>query len=239
MAYAGIGAELEGVHAVAAALDAGRVEVLTVETARLKNLADLVSHARDLGVVVEIVDKIAGVTAVPQGVSARARPIRTVPIGDLADPSPAAVVILDHLHDPHNVGAIARSAVAAGITGLVVPDRRSAPLGPTAFKAAAGAFEQLRVCIHPSSADAVVRLKAAGLWAVGLSAAGDTPIFGFDLLTEPVAIVIGAEGRGLSRLVSERCDVLTYIPMATGIESLNASTAATLAMFEVARARGQ
>ena len=237
MASAGIGADLEGVHAVQAALDAGRIEVLTIEASRLEKLADMVTQARGLGVVVEVVDRVDGVTAVPQGVRARARPMRTVPIGQLADPSPAAVVILDHLHDPHNVGAIARSAVAAGITGLVIPDRRSAPLGPTAFKASAGAFERLRVCVHSSSADAVAKLKQAGLWAVGLTAGGSTSLFGLDLLTEPVVIVIGAEGQGLSRLVGDRCDVLAHIPMAGGVESLNASAAATLAMFEVARVR--
>jgi len=237
MARAGIGAELEGVHAVGAALDAGRVETLIVEGARLPKLEDLVSRAREQGVAVEVVDELEAVTAVPQGVRALARPIRTVSLDELTDPSPAAVVMLDHLQDPHNVGAVVRSAVAAGMTGLVVSDRRAAPLGPTAFKAAAGAFERLRVCVHPSSADAIARLKQAGLWAIGLSADGDTSIFDFDLLTEPVVVVVGGEGRGLGRLVAERCDVLAHIPMAATVESLNASVAAALVMFEVARVR--
>ncbi|GBD84148.1 putative TrmH family tRNA/rRNA methyltransferase [bacterium BMS3Abin02] len=237
MARAGIGAELEGVHAVGAALDAGRVETLIVEASRLGKLEGLVSRAREQGVAVEIVEELEAVTAVPQGVRAHARPIRTVSLDELTDPSPAAVVVLDHLQDPHNVGAVVRSAVAAGMTGLVVSDRRSAPLGPTAFKAAAGAFERLRVCVHPSSAGAVARLEQVGLWTIGLSADGDISIFDLDLLTEPVAVVVGGEGRGLGRLVGERCDVLAHIPMAAGVESLNASVAAALAMFEVARVR--
>ncbi|NOY54662.1 MAG: 23S rRNA (guanosine(2251)-2'-O)-methyltransferase RlmB [Actinobacteria bacterium] len=237
MARAGIGAELEGVHAVEAALDRGRVETLIVERARLPKLEDLMSHAREQGVGVKVVDELEAVTAVPQGVRALARPIRTVALDELIDPAPAAVVVLDHLQDPHNVGAVVRSAVAAGMTGLVVSDRRSAPLGPTAFKAAAGAFERLRVCVHPSSADAVARLKQLGLWTIGLSADGDTSIFDFDLLTEPMAVVVGGEGQGLGRLVAKRCDVLAHIPMAGAVESLNASVAAALAMFEVARVR--
>lgn len=237
MASVGIGADLEGVHAVQAALDAGRVELLTIESSRLETLKSMVAGARDAGVTVEVVDRVEAVTAAPQGVTARARPIRTVGIDELVEPAPAAIVLLDHLHDPHNVGAIARSAVAAGMTGLIIPDRRTAPLGPTSFKAAAGAFEHLRVCVHSSSADAVARLARAGLWAVGLTAQGETPLFGLDLLTEPIVIIIGAEGRGVGRLVGERCDVLARIPMAAGFESLNASAAATLAMFEVARVR--
>ncbi len=139
--------------------------------------------------------------------------------------------------DPHNVGAIARSAAAAGATGLVVPVRRAAPLGATAFKAAAGALERLPVCLESSTADAVLRLRKLGVWNVGLSAAGDQSVFGLELLSEPVAIVVGAEGKGLSRLTAERLDVHARIPMVAGNESLNASVAAALAVYEIARMR--
>lgn len=239
MASAGIGADLEGVHAVAAALDAGRVELLTVEAGRAGRspIAEILQRAEDLGVPVEIVDEVRGRTAVPQGIAAKARPIRTVSLDSLtAHPRPA-LVVLDHLEDPHNVGAIVRSAAAAGMTGLVVSGHRSAPLGPTAFKAAAGAFERVPVCTHSSIADVLSRLSKGDVWTVGLAADGPTSIFGLGLLASPVAIVIGAEGQGLGRLVKERCDVLAHIPMAEGVESLNASAAATLAMFEVMRLR--
>jgi 23S rRNA (guanosine2251-2'-O)-methyltransferase len=155
----------------------------------------------------------------------------------LIEPAPCLLVVLDHLEDPHNVGAIARSARAAGATGLVVPTRRTAPIGPTAFKAGAGALEHLRVAVHSSTTDVVQRLKRLGVWTLGLTADGGERLFDLPLLTEAVAIVVGGEGRGLGRLVQERVDVRVGIPMAAGSESLNASVAAALAVFEVARVR--
>lgn len=237
MVPAGIGTELEGVHAVEAALEAGRVVSLEVESGRAGRLSELIDSARAKGVDVTIVDRIEGVTEAPQGIRAIAKTLRTYSLEELADPAPAALVLLDHLQDPHNVGAIARSALAAGMTGFVVSDRRAAPLQATAFKAAAGALERLRVCIHSSIADAVGRLQRAGIWVVGLDANGDTSLFGLDLLTEPVAFVVGGEGSGISRLVRDRADVIVRVPMASSIESLNASVAATLAMFEISRVR--
>ena len=145
--------------------------------------------------------------------------------------------LLDHLLDPHNIGAIARSALAAGATGLVVPARRTAPLGPTAFKTAAGALERLRVSVRSSTADVVKRLKRLDVWTLGLTATGPEQLFEHRLLAEPVAIIVGGEGRGLGRLVEDRVDVRVRIPMSTESESLNASVAAALAVFEVARVR--
>jgi 23S rRNA (guanosine2251-2'-O)-methyltransferase len=237
MVPAGIGTELEGVHAVEAALAAGRVVSIEVQASRVRRLGRLLDRARDRGVDIAIADRLETVTDAPQGIKAVAKPLRTYDLGQLAEPAPAALIILDHLQDPHNVGAVGRSALAAGMTGLVVSDRRAAPLQATAFKAAAGAFEHLRVCIHSSIADAVMRLQQAGIWVVGLGADADTPLFGLSLLAEPVAIVVGAEGAGLSRLVSDRSDVIARIPMSPSVESLNASVAATLAMFEVGRVR--
>jgi 23S rRNA (guanosine2251-2'-O)-methyltransferase len=156
----------------------------------------------------------------------------------VAATDPPAVVVLDHLEDPRNVGAIARSMVASGTLGLVVSRRRGAPLGATAFKSAAGAFEHLTIAEVSSVAAAVDDLRRLGVWIVGLDAGGDRSLFGLDLFTEPVAIVIGAEGRGLGRLVAERVDVTASIPLAGPVESLNASVAAALAVFEIGRVRG-
>jgi 23S rRNA (guanosine2251-2'-O)-methyltransferase len=150
---------------------------------------------------------------------------------------PPALLVLDHLEDPRNVGAVARSMLAAGVRSLVVARRRTAPLGATAFKAAAGALEHLTVAEVSSVAAAVDRLKQLGVWTVGLDAGGSESLFGLALLGEPVALVVGAEGRGLGRLVSERVDVLASIPLAGPMESLNASVAAALGVFEVARVR--
>ena len=242
MARPGIGDSVEGVHAVTAALAAGRVEHLLVERARMGELAGLAEDARAAGVAVEVAGSVAdrSRTDAPQGVVARCRPIPLVSLADAAAASrPAALVVADHLEDPRNVGAIARSMVAAGVLGLVISRRRSAPLGPTAFKAAAGAFEHLAVAEVSSVAAAIDDLQRLGVWTVGLDAAAPQPLFGFGLLAEPVALVIGAEGRGLSRLVGERVDATVSIPLHGPVESLNAAVAAALAVFEVARMRAQ
>ncbi len=241
MAHAGIGTDLEGVHAVEAALRAGRLIKLQVEAGRTANpdIAALLERAKATGVQIEVVDDVRpmAVTAAPQGLVARARPIVNHTLEALIDPVPCLLVVLDHLEDPHNVGAIARSALASGATGLVLQARRSAPLGPTAFKAAAGALEQLRVSLQSSTADAVRRLKKLGVWTLGLTAGGGERLFDLPLLTEPIAIVVGGEGRGLGRLVEDRVDVRAHIPMVAGSESLNASVAAALATYEAARVR--
>ena len=243
MARAGIGGSVEGIHAVSAAVAAGRVTKLFYETGRAAkaDVAPVLETAAAGGVEMVAVADLAGIAATdaPQGLVAHARPIPHVSLEAGATASdPAALVVLDHLEDPRNVGAVARSALAAGMGALVVPTRRAAPLGATAFKAAAGALERLPVAAVSSVADALARLRGLGVWLVGLDADGEQPLMGLDLLREPVALVIGAEGRGLSRLVSERVDVRVRIPVVGGVESLNAAAAASLAVFETARLRG-
>lgn len=240
MAPAGYGIRVEGVHAVAAAVEAGRVEKLYVERSRLDRpgVSPIVS---DFGEArVSIVDDVRSLadTDAPQGVVAECRPIRPVTLESLAGPE-AAIMVLDHIEDPHNVGAVARSALAAGIHGLVISERRSAPLSAVAFKAAAGALERLPVAVVGSIPEALNRLKGFGVWRVGLDARGDQSLFDLDLLTEPVAVVIGAEGGGLSQLAAKRCDVVASIPMAGEAESLNASVSGALAAFEIMRVRNR
>lgn len=238
MALAGYGDNVEGVHAVAAALAAGRVERLYVEEGRRGRLGDLLTGVdEDMVKFVEDVRSLADTDA-PQGVVARCRPIQPVTLDSLSSEG-AAVLVLDHIEDPHNVGAAARSALAAGVKGMVVSDRRAAPLSGTAFKAAAGALERLEVAIVGSIPEALSRLKDDGVWIVGLEAGGDQSLFDLDLLTEPVAIVVGSEGSGLAELTRKRCDVLASIPMASNTESLNASVSAALASFEIMRVRSR
>jgi 23S rRNA (guanosine2251-2'-O)-methyltransferase len=239
MASAGIGRRVEGTHAVAAALAAGRVARLHVEGRRRRSLGDLLADAAAAGVPIDVVDDVRAIadSSTPQGVVADCRPLRTVTLDDLAGGERPAVLVVDHVQDPHNLGAIARSALAAGMSGLVAPAERSAPFSAVAFKAAAGALERLPVAVVHSVADALGRLSDRGLWVVGLDAGASTSLFGLDLLTEPVAVVVGAEGAGLGRLVGDRCDVVAGIPMAGPAESLNASVAAALAAFEVLRVR--
>jgi len=242
MAPPGIGTEVEGHHAVAAAVAAGRVQRLLVERSRIEALAGTVAAARAAGAEVRVVDEVVSMaaTSAPQGVVARCRPLPVVSVAAVAAAvSPAALVVLDHLEDPRNVGAVARSALAAGMGGLVLSRRRAAPLGATAFKTAAGALEHLRVALVSSVAAAVDELRRLEVWTVGLDTGSDRSLFGLDLLAAPVAIVLGAEGKGLSRLVADRVDVVASIPLTDPVESLNASVAASLAVYEVARARGE
>lgn len=227
---------------MAAAARAGRVEVLHVEESRRGRDAavEVIRMVEGGGGEIRPVDDVRPLaeTAAPQGVVATCRPIPVSTLEDAAAASdPAAVMVLDRLVDPHNVGAVVRSAVAAGTTGFVLSDRRAAPLSATAFKAAAGAMEHARVAVVGSIAEAVSRLSGLGLWTVGLDAGGERSLFGLELLTEPVALVMGGEGAGLSRLVGERVDVRAHIPMQGPIESLNASVAAALAAFELSRSR--
>ena len=238
MAPAGYGDRVEGLPAVAAAAAAGRVRKLWVEERRLgrgevASIADAVG--RDRVTTVADLRRMAETDA-PQGVVAECTPIMPVPIDDLPG-AEAALVVLDHIEDPHNVGAIARSAVASGMTGMVVSAKRAAPLSAAAFKAAAGALETLPISVVGSIPEALNRLKGGGVWIVGLDADSATSLFGLEILTEPVAVVVGAEGAGLSVLAAKRCDVLVSIPMAGGSESLNASVSAALACFEVWRVR--
>lgn len=237
MAPAGIGTRVEGIHAVTAALAAGRVLRLTVERGR--NFDALLSGA--LGVSVTEVPDVRSLseTTAPQGVIADCEPIAPHSLKALvARAQRPSLVVLDHVEDPHNLGAVVRSAVAASATGLVVAARRAAPFGAAAFKAAAGALELLPVTVVNSVADAVTRLEELSVWTVGLDADADESVFGCALFTEPVAVVIGGEGGGLSRLVRQRVSKLVHIPMAEGVESLNASVSAALAMYEVKRMRG-
>lgn len=243
MALAGYGARVEGIPAVEAALAAGRVRNLRVEScsASSTRMAELLDSARDRGVGIERVRSLKGiaVTSSPQGVLAECRQLRTVTLADLSDEStPAALVVVDRISDPRNLGAIARSAVAAGTPRLVIPRRRGTPLTPTAFKTAAGALEWTRVCMVSSVAETITQLSRMGIWTIGLAGHAPTSLLGLELLTEPVALVVGAEGHGLSRLVAQRVDQLASIPMAGESESLNASVAAGLALFELARVRG-
>lgn len=242
MAPAGYGDRVEGLHAVSAAVASHRVTELWVEAGRLRHpqVMAILEGVHQVGGIVHEVEDLSGIaeTEAPQGIVARARPIQSVSLESLVvDRTNPALMILDHLLDPHNVGAIARSARGAGLDGLVVSGRRAAPLSATAFKAAAGALEGLAVAVVASIADALRRLQKQGVWTVGLDATGHRSLFGLDLLSQPVAVVVGEEGSGLSRLVRDRCDLLAAIPLSSGIESLNASVAAALAAFEIRRVR--
>lgn len=147
------------------------------------------------------------------------------------------VVALDGVSDPHNLGAIARSAAAFGAGGLIVPERRSAGVTPAAWRASAGTLARVPVAAATNLVRTLKDYAAAGLMLVGLDGRGELDLADLELATSPLALVVGAEGRGLSRLVGETCDLTVRIPLAGDVESLNASVAAGIALAEIARRR--
>jgi 23S rRNA (guanosine2251-2'-O)-methyltransferase len=187
---------------------------------------------------------VAGTDA-PQGVIAFADPVPAVDLSTLlgrSAPSPRPeepfLLILDGVTDPYNLGALLRTAACAGVTGLVISRHRSARLGPAAVKAAAGAVEHVPVALVSGVPAALGQLSDAGVWTLGLDAEANALLWGQPVMEGPVAVVLGAEGRGLSRLVRERCDVLARIPTPGPLPSLNVAAAGAVACLEVARRRG-
>jgi 23S rRNA (guanosine2251-2'-O)-methyltransferase len=151
--------------------------------------------------------------------------------------SPPLLVALDGVTDPRNLGAVIRSALAFGAHGVVIPERRSAGVTATAWRASAGAAARLPVAQVTNLVRALKECRDAGLFVIGLDADGTTSLDDLEMATEPLVVVVGSEGRGLSRLVGESCDLTVSIPMAPEAESLNASVAAAVTLAEVARRR--
>ncbi|MBB6173867.1 23S rRNA (guanosine2251-2'-O)-methyltransferase [Nocardiopsis mwathae] len=179
--------------------------------------------------------------AAHQGIALRVKPYRYWHHSDLLEAAlgadePALIVALDGVTDPHNLGAIARSAAAFGANGLLIPERRAAGVTMTAWKTSAGTLARLPVAQATNLTRALEEYKKAGLFVVGLDADGDVRLDDLDLATGPIVVVVGSEGKGLSRLVRETCDAIASIPI-TGAESLNASVAAGVSLYEVARRR--
>jgi len=208
-------------------------------------VVEAVRAAGDLGIpLLEVgkpeLDRLSG-RAVHQGLALAVPPYSYADPADLlarALESPAPLLVaLDGVTDPHNLGAVVRSAAAFGAQGVVVPERRAAGMTAVAWKASAGAAARLPVARATNLVRALTSYADAGLLVVGLAAGGDVTLDDFEAATDPLVLVVGSEGRGLSRLVAERCDLRVAIPMAAGTESLNASVAAGVALAEIARRR--
>jgi len=150
---------------------------------------------------------------------------------------PPLLVALDGVTDPRNLGAVIRSALAFGAQGVIVPERRAAGVTATAWRTSAGAAARLPVAQVTNLVRALKECRDAGLFVIGLDADGTTSLDELEMATEPLVVVVGSEGRGLSRLVGESCDLTVNIPMAPEAESLNASVAAAVTLAEVARRR--
>jgi 23S rRNA (guanosine2251-2'-O)-methyltransferase len=238
---------LYGVHSVEEALKAGRRRFDHVLVARERQddrLARVVAACREAGVRVrqeprEQLTQVAG-TQAHQGVVALVRAAEFLNIEDLFKPTePGAkrlVLALDGVEDPQNLGALLRVADGAGVDGVLLTERRSAPLSPVAVKASAGAAEHLRIARVVNLVRALEELKERNLWVIGLDERGTTDYDQFDL-TGDCVLVLGREGAGLHDLVRRTCDHLLRIPMVGGVSSLNVSTAGAVVLYEAARQR--
>ena len=239
--------QIEGRNAVSEALKSGRtldkVFVASGDTDRA--LARLAALAREAGAAVVQVDRRRldqmSATGAHQGIIAQAAAHGYATVEEMlqraADRGEAPLLILcDELTDPHNLGAILRSAECAGAHGVIIPKRRSVGLTAVVAKTSAGAVEHMPVARVPNLVSTMEDLKKVGLWIYGTDAAGTTDLYHADF-KGPAAIVIGSEGYGMSRLVAERCDVLVSIPMKGKINSLNASSAAAVLLYEAVRQR--
>lgn len=208
-------------------------------------LGEIRELARERGAVVKTVtdqklSQMAG-DGVHQGVIAFGACAEYVSVEDLLRISeekgkPPFIIICDEIEDPHNLGAIIRTAETAGADGIIIPKRRSAMLTPTVYKTSAGAASWLPVARVPNLAAAVDKLKKAGVWVYGTDMNGS--LYTETSFDGAVALVIGSEGFGMSRLMKEKCDFLVKLPMYGKITSLNASVAAGIFMYEVVRQRG-
>ena len=238
---------IEGRNAVIEALRAGRnIDKIFIAKGEVdKTLGHIASKARAAGIVVVEADrrKLDGmsVTQAHQGVVALAAVREYVSIADILAIAeergePPFVIACDEISDPHNLGAILRTAECVGAHGILIPKRRSAGLTATVGKASAGAAEHMAVARVANMASALRELKEAGLWIYGTAADGTSPLWKTDF-SGPVCLVIGSEGEGMSRIVSEQCDFLVSIPMKGQLSSLNASASAAIVMYEILRSR--
>ena len=238
---------IEGRNAVIEALRAGTaIDKIYLQKGETdKTLGHIASKARSAGAVVVEADKrkldAMSRTHAHQGVIALAAVREYAGVEDILRAAeergePPLIVVCDEISDPHNLGAIIRTAECAGAHGVIIPKRRSAGLTAIVAKTSAGAVSYLPVARVPNLTAVLKQLKEEGLWVFGADAAGGTRLYDADL-KGPAAIVIGSEGDGMGRLVREQCDFLVSIPMKGQLNSLNASAAAAVVLYEAVRQR--
>lgn len=238
---------IEGRNPVTEALKSGRtIDKLLVQNGEKQgSLRKIISMARDRKIVIvetdrHQLDKLS-VTGSHQGVIAFAAAKEYVEIDDIVKCAEMKgeqpfIILADGLTDPHNLGSVIRTANAAGAHGVIIPKRNSVGLSPVVEKSSAGALEYTNVARVSNLASAIDKLKKMNIWVVGADMDGENTIYTHDF-SGAVAIVVGSEGSGISRLVKEKCDFIVSIPMYGEINSLNASVAASLMIYEVVRSR--
>ncbi|MBZ5495814.1 MAG: 23S rRNA (guanosine(2251)-2'-O)-methyltransferase RlmB [Acidobacteriia bacterium] len=234
-----------GIHSVIEALNAGGVEKVCIERGqknpRIREIVDL-SRQKKIPVSIEerawLDRRAAGERH--QGVVCYISEMPTLGVEEILAQAhaPGLLLVLDGIEDPHNLGAILRSAEVAGAHGVFIPQRRSAPLSAAAIKASAGAASYLKVARVANTVRLLEQLKAAGYWIAGFDAESGRPMWEIDF-TVPTALVLGSEGSGLHRLVKEKCDFLASIPMRGNVASYNVSVSAGIALYEVIRQRSK
>ncbi len=235
-----------GRNSVMEAIKSGRVnKILLAKGERQGSIRELIAVAKEHGIIIQEVeikkinDLAKGVRH--QGILAYVAPVEYVELDDILAKAEAAgeppfIVLLDELEDPHNLGAILRSADAAGVHGVLIPKRRSCPLSATVAKTSAGAVEYVPVARIGNIAQTIKELKKLGMWVVGADMDGDKNYYEADL-TGALVLVIGHEGKGIGRLTKEQCDFVVKIPMCGKINSLNASVAGSILMYESMKQR--
>ena len=231
-----------GINAVGESLKARRVSRLVHERGAGPRVDLLIARAHELRIPIETVDRRAldKLTrgGVHQGVAADVQPLPAYTIEELIAEAegPPLIVVLDGIEDPQNVGAILRSVDAAGATGVIRQARHAAPLDGATAKASAGAVHHVRIATVVNISRALDELTERGVWTIGFDASAKDPYDAVDY-TLPTALVLGAEGSGLRRLVRDTCERLGQVPMAGEVASLNVSVTAGVALFEAARQR--
>ena len=219
-------------------------KILLQDGAKGGSVSEIIAVAKERGISLEFVKAEKLDKLVPgmrhQGVVAMVSPIAFQSLDDVFAKAEAKneapfIILLDELQDPQNVGAIIRTADAAGVHGILLPKRRSCPLNAVVAKISAGAVEYVPVVQIGNIAQEIDELKARGCWVVGADMDGAT--YYKSNLKGPLVLVIGAEGKGLGRLVKQKCDSIVSIPMVGGVSSLNASNAAAILMYEAVRQR--
>ncbi|NLY66470.1 MAG: 23S rRNA (guanosine(2251)-2'-O)-methyltransferase RlmB [Tissierellia bacterium] len=220
------------------------IEKILVAKGQLKgSINKIVALAKDMNIVVQYVDKKkldqVSQGGNHQGVAALISPYRYSSMDEILNKAkklqePPFLLILDGIEDPYNLGSIIRTAECSGVHGIIIPKRRSAHVTETVYKSSAGAVEHMLIAKVNNLSNTIDELKEKGLWIYGAHMEGKDKYFEVDL-TGAVALVIGSEGKGISRLVKEKCDFLLNIPMVGKISSLNASNAASILMYEVVR----
>lgn len=239
---------VEGRNPVMEAIKGGREidKILIAKGSEQGSINKIIGMAKDKKIVIQYVERAKldsmSETKSHQGVIALVTPYTYKTVDDIIETAENRkedpfMIILDEIEDPHNLGAIIRTAECVGAHGVIIPKRRAVGLTPVVIKASAGAVEYMNIAKVSNIASTIEELKEKGIWVYGADMGGDQHYYDRDL-AGPIAIVIGSEGKGIGRLIKEKCDFLVKIPMAGKVASLNASVAASVMMYEVLRQRG-